>query len=136
MMPELANYPTELRDYVNAVRDLADEVCSTELMVKFAKNHPAREIIVATTRPETMLGDTAVAIHPDDDRYRDLIGKQVRLPITNRLIPIIAASRSHPAPRMRTWPNRKTPVIPSQPRNLGRSVSQPQTNAATTKPAR
>jgi valyl-tRNA synthetase len=51
---------------------------------------PDREIIVATTRPETMLGDTAVAVHPDDDRYRDLIGKQVRLPITNRLIPIVA----------------------------------------------
>jgi valyl-tRNA synthetase len=51
---------------------------------------PDREIIVATTRPETMLGDTAVAVHPDDDRYRDLIGKQVKLPITNRLIPIVA----------------------------------------------
>ncbi len=49
-----------------------------------------REIIVATTRPETMLGDTAVAVHPEDDRYRDLIGKQVRLPITGRLVPILA----------------------------------------------
>ncbi len=47
-------------------------------------------IIVATTRPETMLGDTAVAVHPDDARYQHLIGKQVRLPIVNRLIPIIA----------------------------------------------
>ncbi|HET9660557.1 MAG TPA: valine--tRNA ligase [Thermomicrobiales bacterium] len=51
---------------------------------------PDREIIVATTRPETMLGDTAVAVHPGDARYSDLIGKQVRLPITNRLIPIVA----------------------------------------------
>ncbi len=51
---------------------------------------PDREIIVATTRPETMLGDTAVAVHPDDDRYRDLVGRQVRLPITNRSIPIVA----------------------------------------------
>ncbi len=40
---------------------------------------PDREIIVATTRPETMLGDTAVAVHPDDERYRDLIGKQVQI---------------------------------------------------------
>ena len=47
-------------------------------------------ITVATTRPETMLGDTAVAVHPDDDRYRDLVGKMVRLPIMDRLIPIIA----------------------------------------------
>jgi valyl-tRNA synthetase len=54
------------------------------------ENDPDREIVVATTRPETMLGDTAVAVHPDDDRYRDLIGKRVRLPIANRLIPIVA----------------------------------------------
>jgi valyl-tRNA synthetase len=47
-------------------------------------------IEVATTRPETMLGDTAVAVHPDDDRYRHLIGKQIRLPLTERLIPIVA----------------------------------------------
>jgi Valyl-tRNA synthetase len=46
-------------------------------------------IIVATTRPETMLGDTAVAIHPDDERYKDLVGKTVALPLTGREIPII-----------------------------------------------
>ncbi|MDO9515606.1 MAG: valine--tRNA ligase [Syntrophales bacterium] len=48
------------------------------------------EIIVATTRPETMLGDTAVAVNPDDERYTDLIGKDVILPIVNKRIPIIA----------------------------------------------
>jgi valyl-tRNA synthetase len=48
------------------------------------------EIVVATTRPETMLGDTAVAVHPSDERYTHLIGKAVRLPIVNRPIPIIA----------------------------------------------
>ncbi len=47
-------------------------------------------IIVATTRPETMLGDTAVAVHPDDERYKDLIGKTCILPIMNKEIPIIA----------------------------------------------
>ncbi|MGD9843268.1 MAG: valine--tRNA ligase, partial [Steroidobacteraceae bacterium] len=47
-------------------------------------------LVVATTRPETMLGDTAVAVHPEDERYVHLIGKQVKLPLTNRLIPIIA----------------------------------------------
>ena len=50
----------------------------------------SRYIIVATTRPETMLGDTAVAVHPEDERYRDSIGKQVALPLTGRTIPIIA----------------------------------------------
>jgi valyl-tRNA synthetase len=48
------------------------------------------EVIVATTRPETMLGDTAVAVNPDDERYRDLIGTEVILPLMNRRIPIIA----------------------------------------------
>jgi valyl-tRNA synthetase len=47
-------------------------------------------ITVATTRPETMLGDTGVAVHPDDERYRHLVGKQVRLPLAERDIPIVA----------------------------------------------
>ncbi len=49
-----------------------------------------RYLSVATTRPETMLGDTAVAVHPDDERYQDLIGQKVQLPLTEREIPIIA----------------------------------------------
>lgn len=48
------------------------------------------ELTIATTRPETMFGDTAVAVHPDDSRYRDFIGKTVRLPLTDRDIPVIA----------------------------------------------
>jgi len=50
----------------------------------------SRRIVVATTRPETMLGDTAIAVHPDDERYADLIGEQVNLPLTGRTIPVIA----------------------------------------------
>ena len=50
-------------------------------------------IVVATTRPETMLGDTAVAVHPEDDRYKKLRGKKVVLPLQNRLIPIITDER-------------------------------------------
>jgi valyl-tRNA synthetase len=53
-------------------------------------------IVVATTRPETMLGDTAVAVHPDDERYLHLQGKKVRLPLVGRLIPIIADEYSDP----------------------------------------
>jgi valyl-tRNA synthetase len=48
------------------------------------------EVVVATTRPETMLGDTAVAVHPDDERYEGFIGKKVALPLTGRKIPIVA----------------------------------------------
>ncbi len=54
------------------------------------KDDPSNYIVVATTRPETMLGDTAVAVHPDDDRYREFIGKKLILPIVNREIPIVA----------------------------------------------
>jgi valyl-tRNA synthetase len=54
------------------------------------------EIVVATTRPETMLGDTAVAVHPEDERYRDVIGKQLAHPITGRRIPVIADGYADP----------------------------------------
>ncbi len=50
---------------------------------------PGTSLTVATTRPETMLGDTAVAVHPDDPRYRHLIGKSIRLPLTQRTIPVV-----------------------------------------------
>ena len=53
-------------------------------------------IIVATTRPETMLGDTAVAVHPDDERYRHLIGRHAILPLVGRRIPIVADDYSDP----------------------------------------
>jgi len=53
-------------------------------------------IVVATTRPETMLGDTAVAVHPEDERYKALVGRRVRLPLVGRLIPIIADEYSDP----------------------------------------
>ena len=57
----------------------------------------AGTISVATTRPETMLADMAVAVHPDDERYAALVGKQVRLPIIGRLIPIVADEHADPA---------------------------------------
>ena len=53
-------------------------------------------LVIATTRPETMLGDGAVAVHPDDDRYKHLVGRRVMLPLANRLIPIIADEYSDP----------------------------------------
>ena len=57
---------------------------------------PGRFIVVATTRPETMLGDTGVAVHPNDPRFADLVGKSVRLPLTDRLVPIIADEHADP----------------------------------------
>ena len=62
----------------------------------FNPDDPATFIVVATTRPETMLGDTAVAVNPEDERYADLIGKHVILPLVGRRIPIVADEYSDP----------------------------------------
>jgi len=62
----------------------------------FSPDDPTSFIVVATTRPETMLGDTGVAVHPDDDRYKHLVGKHVILPLVGRRIPIVADEYSDP----------------------------------------
>ncbi|MCT8990685.1 valine--tRNA ligase [Chelativorans sp. SCAU2101] len=63
---------------------------------RFDPDNPATFITVATTRPETMLGDTGVAVHPEDERYRHLIGRHVILPIVGRRIPIVGDEYSDP----------------------------------------
>lgn len=65
-------------------------------VVDEAGNETGAVITVATTRPETMLGDTGVAVHPEDARYTALVGKRVRLPLVGRLIPIVADEYSDP----------------------------------------
>jgi valyl-tRNA synthetase len=62
----------------------------------FNPDDPSTFIVVATTRPETMLGDTAVAVHPEDERYKHLVGKNVILPLVGRRIPVIADDYSDP----------------------------------------
>ncbi|MGJ4889019.1 valine--tRNA ligase [Bradyrhizobium sp. HKCCYLRH3099] len=62
----------------------------------FSPEDPTSFIVVATTRPETMLGDSAVAVHPDDERYQHLVGKRVILPLVGREIPIVADTYSDP----------------------------------------
>jgi valyl-tRNA synthetase len=58
--------------------------------IRYPLEDGSGSVVVATTRPETMLGDTAVMVHPDDDRYAALVGKRVKLPLTDRTIPVIA----------------------------------------------
>jgi valyl-tRNA synthetase len=60
------------------------------------EGQPGRYLVVATTRPETLLGDTAVAVHPEDERFRDLVGKHVILPLVGRRIPVVADEYSDP----------------------------------------
>ncbi len=83
-----------------AVSDL--EVINTEEQgsmwhIRYPLASGKGELIVATTRPETMLGDVAVAVHPADERYQHLIGQQIKLPLTDRTIPIIADEYVDPA---------------------------------------
>lgn len=66
------------------------EVKSHMWHIRYPLTDGSGEVIVATTRPETMLGDTAVAVHPDDKRFAQYIGKTIRLPLTHREIPVIA----------------------------------------------
>jgi valyl-tRNA synthetase len=64
--------------------------------MEFDPDNKASYIVVATTRPETMLGDTAVAVHPEDERYKSLVGKNAILPLVGRRIPIVADEYSDP----------------------------------------
>jgi valyl-tRNA synthetase len=93
----LVNWDPRLQTAVSDLEVESIEVKGHLWYLKYPVDGQAgRFITVATTRPETMLGDTAVAVHPDDERYRDLIGKHVRLPLANRLIPVIADEHSDP----------------------------------------
>jgi valyl-tRNA synthetase len=77
---------TALSDIEVEHEDIKGKLYSIEYQLD---EDPAIRLTVATTRPETLLGDTAVAVHPEDPRYNHLIGKLVRLPLTNRTIPIV-----------------------------------------------
>lgn len=73
-----------------------EDQSSTLTHIRYPLQDGSGSVIVATTRPETMLGDTAVAVHPDDKRYQHLLGKKVVLPLLNRLIPIVADQHVDP----------------------------------------
>jgi len=93
----LVNWDPRLQTAVSDLEVESIEVKGHLWYIRYPiENEPGRFITVATTRPETMLGDTAVAVHPDDARYKDLIGKNVMLPLAHRAIPIIADEHSDP----------------------------------------
>lgn len=86
----LVNWDPVLLTAVSDLEVLNEEEDGFMWHMRYPLEDGSADLVVATTRPETMLGDTAVAVHPDDERYQGLIGKQIKLPITGRLIPIIA----------------------------------------------
>ena len=93
----LVNWDPRLQTAVSDLEVESIEVKGRLWYVNYPiENEPGRFITVATTRPETMLGDTAVAVHPDDARYQNLIGKSVMLPLAHRAIPIVADEHCDP----------------------------------------
>ena len=87
----LVNWDTHLRTAVADDEIYYEDVQGSLWSIRYpVADMPGQFLVVATTRPETMLGDTAVAVHPDDIRYKHLIGKEIALPLTDRRIPIIA----------------------------------------------
>ena len=92
----LVNWDPVLHTAVSDLEVLAEEEQGHLWHIRYPRTDGNGCLVVATTRPETMLGDTAVAIHPDDDRYRELVGRTVELPLTGRTIPVIADGHVDP----------------------------------------
>lgn len=86
----LINWSWPLETAISDLEVEHRETKGTLWYIEYPVEGTSEMLTVATTRPETMLGDTAVAVHPDDERYKHLVGKKVRLPLTDRQIPIIA----------------------------------------------
>ena len=93
----LVNWDPKLQTAISDLEVENQEVKGSLWHIRYPlADTPGQWITVATTRPETMLGDTAVAVHPDDPRYRDLVGKFAVLPLVGRRIPIVADTYSDP----------------------------------------
>ena len=93
----LVNWDTKLQTAISDLEVQQREVKGSLWHFRYpVEGEEGRFIVVATTRPETMLGDTAVAVHPDDARYRDLVGRHAILPLVGRRIPIVADDYADP----------------------------------------
>ena len=86
----LVSWDPVLKSAVSDLEVESEEEDGSLWHIRYPIEGSDESLVVATTRPETMLGDTAVMVHPDDERYTHLVGRQVRLPITGRLVPVIA----------------------------------------------
>jgi len=93
----LVNWDPVLHTALSDLEVLAEPEAGFLWHLRYPLADGTGELIVATTRPETMLGDTAVAVHPEDERYKQFVGKQIKLPLSDRLIPVIADDYVDPA---------------------------------------
>ena len=88
----LVNWDPVLHTALSDLEVLSHEETGSLWHLRYPLADGSGHLVVATTRPETMLGDTAVAVHPEDERYSQLVGRNIRLPLTDREIPIVADS--------------------------------------------
>ena len=86
----LVNWDTKLLTAISDLEVEQKEMKSEFWYIKYHLEDLSGNIIIATTRPETMIGDVAISVNPNDDRYKKYIGKKVIIPILNKKIPIIA----------------------------------------------
>jgi valyl-tRNA synthetase len=86
----LVNWDPKFLTAISDLEVVQEEEAGSLWHLRYPISNGEGHLVVATTRPETMLGDTAVAVHPEDERYRHLIGQTIELPLTDRAIPIIA----------------------------------------------
>ncbi|TCO82037.1 valyl-tRNA synthetase [Plasticicumulans lactativorans] len=93
----LVNWDPVLLTAVSDLEVVSEEENGSLWHIRYPLADGSGAVVVATTRPETLLGDTAVAVHPEDERYRHLIGKQIALPLCDRSIPIVADEYCDPA---------------------------------------
>src|SRR5690606_40032083 len=85
----LVNWDPVLHTAISDLEVVSQEEQGQLWHIRYPLSSGTGHLVVATTRPETLLGDAAVAVHPDDERYKSLIGGRVVLPLTGRTIPII-----------------------------------------------
>jgi valyl-tRNA synthetase len=86
----LVNWDPVLHTALSDLEVISGEETGSMWHIRYPRTDGKGHLVVATTRPETLLGDTAVAVHPDDGRYSDLVGSELELPLTGRSIPVIA----------------------------------------------
>jgi valyl-tRNA synthetase len=88
--PRLVNWDPVLKTAISDLEVVNHDEQGKLWSIRYPRSDGKGDVVVATTRPETLLGDVCVAVHPDDARYKDLVGQNVELPLTGRQIPVIA----------------------------------------------
>jgi len=125
----LVNWDPELLTAVSDLEVLSEEESGSLWHIRYPIVGGSGHVVVATTRPETLLGDTAVAVNPDDERYQALLGHEVELPLTGRTIPVIADSYVDAA--FGTGAVKITPAHDFNDYEMGQRHSLPQINIFT-----